>query len=273
MTDRRIFLWIASIMTAICLALLAVVVYAAATARADSSCTSTRNGWTYDRCTGVTTPGPDAWTKPGSDAPFVVTLWRRDVKDGPQTREARETVAAMTQFPVALGVPGEQWCGLQWDVTRDGTWLAGAQVQWTCPTPSPTSTTPTSTETTSWTTTASPSPTSSSSGSTSSAPSTTTAPSATSTTTYPTPTSSQPTTTASAPSTRGSTPTTTRHHPYGSSTSPAPTRPAVPAETLADTGEDWQVYAVLAASSVITGGLILVALVRSERDRGGRYRR
>ena len=266
MTDRRIFLWIASIMTAICLALLAVVVYAAATARADSSCTSTRNGWVYDRCTGVTTPGPDAWTKPGSDAPFVVTLWRRDVKDGPQTRAARETVAAMTQFPVALGVPGEQWCGLQWDVARDGSWLAGAQVQWTCPTPSPTSTTPTSTETTSWTTTASPSPTSST-------PSTTTAPSGTSTTTYPTPTSSQPTTTASAPSTRGSTPTTTRHHPYGSSTSPAPTRPTAPVATLADTGEDWQVYAVLAASSVITGGLILVALVRSERDRGGRYRR
>jgi hypothetical protein len=65
MTDRRIFLWIASIMTAICLALLGMVIYAAATARADSSCTSSRNGWVYDRCTGVTTPGPDAWTKPG----------------------------------------------------------------------------------------------------------------------------------------------------------------------------------------------------------------
>jgi hypothetical protein len=58
MTDRRIFLWIASIMTAICLALLGIVIYAAATARADSSCTSSRNGWVYDRCTAPESPLP-----------------------------------------------------------------------------------------------------------------------------------------------------------------------------------------------------------------------
>lgn len=240
-----------------------------APARADvTPCASTRNGWTYDHCAGVITPGPDAWTKPGSKAPFVVTLWRRDVKGGPQTREARVTVAALAGFPADLGAPGQEWCGLQWDVTRDGTWLAGAQMQWTCPTPSPTTTTPTTTET-SWT--SSPSTTSSSSAPTSSTPSTTTAPSGTGTPTYPTPTSSRPTTPASAPSTRGSTPTTTRHHPYGSSTSPAPTRPTAPVATLADTGEDWLALgAALGAGAVVLGGW-LVWVRRSER--GGRYRR
>ena len=228
-----------------------------APARADvTPCASTRNGWTYDHCSGVVTPGPDAWTKPGSDAPYVVTLWRRDTHGGPQTRAARVTVANLSDFPADLGVPGEDWCGLQWDVSREGVWLAGQQVQWACPTPSTTTTTPTDTET-SWTS-PSPSTTSSSSAPTSSTPSTTTAPSATSTTTYPTPTSSRPTTTASGPPTHGSTPTTARHQPYGSSTSTAPSRPQQPAETLPNGGEDWiSLLSALGVGAIFLGGWLV----------------
>ena len=54
------------------------------------------------------------------DAPYVVTLWRRDTHGGPQTRAARVTVANLSDFPADLGVPGEDWCGLQWDVSREG---------------------------------------------------------------------------------------------------------------------------------------------------------
>lgn len=146
---------------------------------------------------------------------------------------------------------------------------------------STTTPTPTDTETATWTATAtaspsptsSPSTTSSGSGTTSSTPSTTTAQhSTTTTTTTPTPTSSTPSRTAPAPSwSTSASLSSTRRSP--TSTRTAPTRPQQPGETLADTGEDWQIYAVLAASSAITGGLLLVALVRSERDRGGRYRR
>ena len=255
--------------TLVALALTAATILALAPAGAD---THTVKGWTYDTATGAVTASPDAWHK-GGDGTITVTLWRRDVRDGSQTRLYRVTIPNVVPVTVQLGVIPAEACGGQWDVRDDatGVWLAGKQ--WQLPScGGPTSTTTTSTSSTTEPTTTTTSSTTS-----------TTTPPTTTTTTGPTWTTTQPpssTTTTSPPTSSTTSTAASSSPPTGTTSSSTAPGTSVPSSTppttssgptqLPSTGNGWVGFVAPLGLLVMAAGMATVAW---SNRRDGRYRR